>query len=153
MKRIMQAITICQPYAHLIVTPLLELPPGFVQKRVENRTWKSSYRGALLIHAGKSEKFLGPTDVDQLQGMEFGAIVGQCRMIDCVQRTHDASRGLVFEDETLRRYPWIEHHEHAEGPYCFVLADVMRFWTPIPWAGKQGFFHVPDAVVSGAKFS
>jgi len=31
-----------------------------IRKRVENRTWETKYRGRLVIHAGKSMKFLQP---------------------------------------------------------------------------------------------
>ena len=56
----MKAITICQPYAELILLG---------QKRVENRVWKPDYFGPLLIHAGKSRTWLDsyeplPTHMD-----------------------------------------------------------------------------------------
>jgi len=41
----MKAITIQQPWAEMIARGL---------KRVENRTWRTSHRGPLAIHAGKS---------------------------------------------------------------------------------------------------
>ena len=40
----MKTITIKQPYASLIAAGI---------KKYEFRTWKSKYRGKLLIHAGK----------------------------------------------------------------------------------------------------
>lgn len=40
----MKALTIKQPWAHLICTGV---------KGVENRTWKSKYRGTILIHSSK----------------------------------------------------------------------------------------------------
>ena len=39
-----KALTIKQPYASLIVEGI---------KDIENRTWKTNYRGRILIHAGK----------------------------------------------------------------------------------------------------
>ena len=41
----MKALTICQPYAGAILDG---------RKRVENRTFRTEYRGELIIHAGKS---------------------------------------------------------------------------------------------------
>ena len=38
----MKALSVRQPWAHLIVTGI---------KRVENRFWETPYRGPLLIHA------------------------------------------------------------------------------------------------------
>lgn len=54
----MKALTICQPYPHLICTPQSDLKDGDVRKRVENRTWGTSHRGPLLIHAGRSKAWL-----------------------------------------------------------------------------------------------
>src|SRR3546814_4442712 len=45
----MKALTICQPYAELILLGL---------KRVENRSKPTRHRGPLLIHAGKSRDWL-----------------------------------------------------------------------------------------------
>jgi hypothetical protein len=50
----MKALTICQPFAHLIATG---------QKIVENRVWSTSYRGMVATHAGKSRDWL--SDVDE----------------------------------------------------------------------------------------
>lgn len=50
----MKALTICQPYAALICLPSTD----WRHKRVENRKWFTSYRGPLLIHAGKSRDWL-----------------------------------------------------------------------------------------------
>lgn len=43
----MKAITIKQPWASLIVSGL---------KDIENRTWKTNFRGRVLIHAGKTRE-------------------------------------------------------------------------------------------------
>ena len=70
----MKAITIHQPYAHLVATG---------DKRVENRSWLITYRGPIAIHAGKSLLWLDLNDdktkdveydID-LSDMAFGAVV------------------------------------------------------------------------------
>lgn len=145
----MKAITICQPYAHLIVTGA---------KRVENRTWPTRYRGPLLIHAGKSRDWLDVQYDDagceydaayniHIDTMDFGAIVGRAVLADCVHRdtiTADAMKGCGL----AVRYPWLDKHEHAEGPWCWVLVDVLRLEQAVPWRGAQGLFDVPNEVVS-----
>jgi len=45
----MKAVTIYQPYAELIARG---------EKRVENRSWRTDYRGPLAIHAGCSRAWL-----------------------------------------------------------------------------------------------
>lgn len=70
----MKALTICQPYAHLIVIG---------EKIVEFRTWPTAYRGPLAIHAGKSRSWLEEGDEKQYPAMSFGAIVGIAELIEC----------------------------------------------------------------------
>ena len=67
----MKALTIRQPWASLIVDG---------EKRVENRTWPTKYRGPLLIHAGKSRL---EVDRDQARRLPFSAIIGQVEVVDC----------------------------------------------------------------------
>lgn len=122
----MKAITICQPYAHLI---------AILDKRVENRGWPTRYRGPILIHAGMSLDWLG-THPPVAEPMAFGAVVATANLTDCVH-IDDIAMGtydLV--------YPWLRDHEHASGPYCFILSDVRRLDRPVPLKGRQGLFDV-----------
>src|SRR3990167_7355801 len=113
----MRALTICQPYAHLIVMG---------EKRVENRTWPTRYRGPLAIHAGKSLAWM---DGERPSAdMAFGAIVGVVDLIDCVAL--DVAESMAM---ACKKYPWFVGHEHVEGPFCFVLDNVRRFDLPMPW--------------------
>lgn len=145
----MKALTICQPYPYLICLP--ETDPR--HKRVENRTWATNYRGPLAVHAGKSQNWLTiepgddgkPWDANYeipLASMEFGAVVATCNLIDCVS-IEDVRRLTIH-----LKYPWLGTHRHASGPFCFVLADVKRLEKPIPFRGAQGFFEVPDELLT-----
>lgn len=126
----MKALTICQPYAALIVLP----DDDDRAKRVENRTWHCGHVGALAIHAGKSKAYLSGDNYG-LTDMPFGAMVGVCDMRGCFQMgVNESTRSA------LRSWTWLATHEHVEGPYCFVLAEVRRFKTPIPCSGKQGLW-------------
>ena len=127
----MKALTICQPYAELILRE---------EKLIENRRWSTTYRGQLLIHAGKSRKwFEGVTDAGWPlpEECDFGAIVGWVNLIAC------ATRGSLS-------YRFIElHHQqaHAEGPFYWVLKDAVRLVDPVPWRGNLGLFDVPESVL------
>jgi hypothetical protein len=127
----MKALTICQPYAHLITIG---------EKRVENRSWPTSYRGRLAIHAGKSREWMDEDDLKVYPDMVFGAVVAVADLVDCVRYDH-------IQDHQ-KKYPWLGEHHHASGPWCFVLADVKRLEKPIPWRGAQGFFEIPDGEIS-----
>lgn len=137
----MKALTICQPYAHLICLP----DDDDRAKRVENRKWPTRYRGPLLIHAGKSRNWLasgreyGIPESD----MTFGAIIGIANLADC--RSVESIRSGKCGD-----FLWLAAHQHVEGPFCFVLTDCRRFEKPIPYRGAQGFFDVPKEIVAEA---
>lgn len=128
----MKAITVCEPYASAIIRG---------PKRVENRQQPWKFRGRLLIHAGKSTKFMGTLTAAELADwpeydeskLTFGAILGSVEVYDCVEL-----RRPMSDD------PW------ACGPYCLLLRDPESFAVPIPYRGALGLFDVPDEVVRGA---
>lgn len=144
----MKCLTVLQPWAHAIVHG---------PKRVENRTWHTSHRGELLIHAGLSHQMLvdsvcteisllwpsfPATVQDALASarMDFGFIVGRAHLIDC---RHVRDMPLeVMNRAGIRAW--------ATGPYCWLLANVEAFATPIRWRGEQRLFEVPDSVVRAA---
>jgi len=134
----MKAITICQPYPRLIMIG---------EKPVENRTWSTRHRGPLAIHAGKSLHWLSAEDeMDAAasgDSLVFGAIVATCTLAECV-RIEDLNSGMLDE-----RFPQLVSRAHCFGPWCWVLTDVRRLASPVPWRGAQGLFDVPDEVVLG----
>lgn len=112
----MKAITICQPYAELIARG---------EKRIENRTWPTSYRGPIAIHAGKSKAWLNGDPGDDV--LVFGAVVAIADLVGC-KRVED----LVGQ--------WAEH-AHAHGPWCWMLSKVRRLEPPVPARGAQGLWE------------
>jgi hypothetical protein len=111
----MKALTICQPYAHLIRCS---------EKLIENRSWPTKERGLIYIHAGKSRAWLNGEDT---KGMAFGAIVAIAELYDCVRLANLP--------------PELKDDEHANGPWCFLLRNVTPI-GPWPYKGAQGFFEV-----------
>ena len=130
----MKALTVCQPYAHLIVTG---------EKRVENRGWYCKHRGPVLIHAGKSRRWLD-TYHPLPEGMVFGAIVGRVEVVACFS-IFSIRHGKLWPDER-----WMRTHKHTEGPFCLILERIERLIEPIVYRGQQRLFNVPDSVLAGA---
>lgn len=121
----MNALTICQPYAEMIAIGM---------KVIENRTWPTTYRGPLAIHAGKSREWLDD-DYDyskHFPDMTFGSVIAIVTLEDCV-RLNQLPAHLV-------------DNEHANGPWCWILNDVHRI-TPVPFRGSQGLWTFPDSFV------
>lgn len=123
----MKALTICQPYATMIVRG---------EKRVENRTWPTTYRGLLYIHAGKSRTWWAE-DIDRKRYGEvpWGAVVAIAELVDCL------SIEAIHAGEHDERYPWLAGHTHANGPWCWIL-DKVNPIGPWPWRGAQGLFDI-----------
>lgn len=83
----LRAITIKQPWAWLIVN-------GY--KDIENRSWRTRYRGTLLIHAGVSRSDIGESTRSRIlrrygiklpDQSDIGGVVGVADVIDCRGRT------------------------------------------------------------------
>ena len=77
----MKVLSIIEPWATLIASK---------QKYIETRSWKTSYRGELYIHASK--KLINTKDkkIKELlkllptQEMNYGKIICKCELVDCI---------------------------------------------------------------------
>lgn len=121
------AITIMQPWAHAII---FGQPP----KDVENRTWGTTYRGRLYIHAGRSDDQDAPGSAwaagDAWHSHAHGAIIGYVTLADCVQSASGRWTGPAS--------PWAED----DSPWQWVLADPVGLLRPLPCSGKLGMWRV-----------
>ncbi len=126
----MRALTILQPWAEMIARGV---------KRVENRTWRTKYRGPLAIHVGKSLTWMESEDRDawperygvdmpRADELTFGAIIAVAELVDCV-RVEDLPAGL-------------RGHPFAAGPWCWVLGNVRRV-DPVRCKGAQLVWTTP----------
>ena len=132
----MKAITICQPYASLILLP--ESDPR--HKRVENRTWecwRSLIGQRIAIHSGASRKWLETWPGQMPVPMPFGSVLG----------TAVIAASLLIDDirsgRHTVRFPWLLEHQHAVGPVCWVLENIRPLSVPIPCSGRQGLWDLP----------
>jgi len=119
----MKALTVCQPYAELIARG---------DKPIENRTWSTPYRGRLMIHAGKSRDWLGDSAGYRLDPSTFamGAVVATAEVVACLNIR--APWPMAYAD--------LQIHEHANGPWCWILEDVQRLRRPVFCQGAQGLW-------------
>lgn len=111
-----KAITIKQPWASLIIAGV---------KDVENRTWKTSYRGTLAVHAGSGIAKDAMTEFGHLvSAYPAGAIIGTVELVACI--TNSVSEWAM------------------EGHYHWVLANP-RPCVPVPASGALSFWQVSDS--------
>lgn len=130
----MKALTICQPFAELIARG---------EKRVENRKWKTWYRGPLAIHAGRSRAWLG--NGAQLEGVHFGAIIAVADLVEVLPLS-DVLSGRWTHRLDIDRFHWLPDSDCVEGPWCWVLDNVRRLSPAIPYKGALGLWDFPDAL-------
>lgn len=158
----MKALTLTQPWATLV---------AIGSKRIETRSWATTYRGRLLIHAGKGPGNLGWMQMQHLcrhvepfksvltpilndrhpgEVLPFGAIVATCelRNVARIESYEDEEwSGLVLNYGTHINYaPYEEDQERAfgdytPGRYAWLLANVRALPTPIPAKGQLGLWE------------
>jgi ASCH domain len=111
--------TASKPWAHLVVSGI---------KRIENRTWRTNYRGPLLIHAGVNWHDERLEEIEERHALTIprdlplGGVVGMVELVDVVLQSDD---------------PFFH------GPFGWVLANArsIRFR---PLSGHVGVFDVRD---------
>jgi hypothetical protein len=119
-----RALSIRQPWAHAILR---------LRKDVENRPWRTHFRGSILIQASlkveRDEALKLKLDPDDLP---IGALVGSVETIDCVRgaKSHWASRD---------QWHWL-------------LKNPRVLTKPIPFKVALGLIRVPDRILRGAQF-
>lgn len=120
----MKVITIKQPFATLIAEGL---------KEYEFRTWKTKYRGDILIHAGKGIDKKAMKRYEHLH-LEYpsGCIIAKATITDCIY-IDDEMREILKEKNPLV-YSSIIKHTDWNG-YGFKLENVEKI-KPIPVNGK-----------------
>lgn len=132
----MKCLTISQPFASLIADG---------EKWIENRRWPTNYRGMLAIHAGKGMQYL---DRDELVAYPTGCIVAIARLTACKElAVLDMTRAHEKPHGCSRTISQILQHQYTEGPFCWVLEDVLKLETSIAYRGAQGLFEVPDELL------
>jgi hypothetical protein len=122
----MKVLTVKQPWAWLIIHG---------GKDIENRTWRTPYRGPLVIQASSRPQPRMREFCDQVANrfgvtlpaeFQYGGAIGVVDVVDCVRS--DSSR-------------WFE------GPVGWVLANP-RPLPFIPIAGRLYLFDAPPDVAS-----
>lgn len=121
----MKAITVRQPWAWGLIHGA---------KRIENRTWATSFRGRLAIHAGLSWAAIDGTqpsdwaelfpDLPPWPQLVFGAIIGTVEVYDCVPLASAPPGPFTL------------------GPVCWLVRDPIPLKRPFPCPGKPGLFEV-----------
>lgn len=125
----MKVITIKQPFASLIASG---------QKEYEFRTWKTAYRGDILIHAGKSvdNEAMGRFSSFNLD-CPLGCIIAKATLTDCILIDENVKKELASKNGPV--YWGITSDPDWNG-YGFKLENIQPI-DPIYINGKLGLWE------------
>jgi hypothetical protein len=157
----MKAITLTQPWATLV---------AIGAKRIETRSWSTTYRGPLALHAAAG---LGPiggkrglletialsnhmrnalnsaglTNIDELPR---GAIVAVCELVD-IYKIPDGVTGFYAEESSIRFDLTPQERAFGDftpGRFAWLLDTVRRLDAPILVKGALGLWEWDGGIPS-----
>ena len=144
-----RALTVRQPWASAI---------AFGDKRVENRSWPTAYRGLLAIHAGASVDWdatekawpaaglapyvAGAPRKAWTASLPLGAVIAVAELAGC----HDDGTApcltpLGRQGRLVMCSPWAQRFQ-----WHWQLADVRPLREPVPCRGALGLWRLPADV-------
>lgn len=123
----MKALTIKEPWASLIIEKY---------KKYEFRSWKTKYRGKILIHAGLGiEKDMMERFKDYNIDINPGYIIGEAIITDCILVDEE------FNCELRSIDPVVYGRSNHTETYAWKLENVVKYEKPIPCKGKLGLWN------------
>jgi hypothetical protein len=168
---VMKAITLWQPWASLWAAGI---------KKNETRSWATSHRGPLAIHAAKLtglqlyrrigteamldlERIIADNipqfrlggwrlfESPNVDNLPRGCIVGTVDVVDCwlIGPTSFDERATILTDVEHGLYDYVPEKEeplgnYSPGRYAWIGKGHNTI-LPVPWAGHQGLWDVPEA--------
>ena len=126
----MNALTLYQPLAGKIFT---------MEKRIETRSWRTSVRGRVAIHAGLNRKWLNKNTFGPSEGVccVTGCVLGTVEIIDCIPLDEIASTPWARLDTEMER----SFGDWSPGRYGLILRDPILLPEPVPAKGQMGWWH------------
>lgn len=143
----MKALSLIQPWGTLI---------ALGEKKIETRSWKTNYRGPILIHAGKKidkEVCKSYPFYDILMPLNYhngnlptGLIIAKCDLIDCLKIENPIYEGGIFKPKLSNGETVMIHNEfyfgdYSPGRFAWMLDNIEILKEPIPAKGQLGLWN------------
>ncbi len=123
----MKVLTIKQPWASLIIE-------GY--KKYEFRSWKTKYRGKILIHAGMSlEKDMVNRFKQYSIDYPLGCIIGEANLEDCILVDEE------FNEQLRKENPIVYGRNNHVETYAWKLSNIKKYKKPIYIKGQLGLWN------------
>lgn len=154
----LRALTIIQPWASAI---------ALGAKRIETRSWPTTHRGLLAIHAGLAASFLPKQrlrgsitrrhdlksigrDAMNAAGLPvdryyypLGAILAVAELVDCAKLYTGSNYPYWLIDSRE-----LTLGDYRDGRFGWLLANVRALPTPIPCKGALALWRVPEDIAA-----
>jgi predicted transcriptional regulator len=125
----MKVLTVKQPWATLLVLGL---------KEYEFRSWKTNYRGKVLIHAGES---IDKEALDRFKelNLEYPTkkVVGEVVIEDCLLLDKELNRKIISENNI------VYGTKEREG-YAWKISHAKEIKSNKEVKGKLGLWNIDD---------
>lgn len=129
----MKVLSLTEPYATLI-------KKGY--KKVETRSWKTSYRGELYIHASSTKipkitrKNVELMNLINDTNLNYGNIICKCNLVDCIKMTNEYIANMKENN-----YKEFICGEYSEGRYAWILDDIQVLKDPLKAKGHLSIWN------------
>ena len=132
----MKVLSLLQPWASLVVKGA---------KKIETRTWTTTHRGELAIHAslGKKAAYLATEQpfnkyIKNFSALPFGAIIGKVILVDVIRIDPFKNLDLLMKriDEEEKAFD-----DFTEGRYAWILEQPVEFENAIRVKGSLGIWN------------
>lgn len=131
----MKVLSLTEPYATIIKEG---------KKTIETRSWKTSYRGKLYIHASSTKipkeyknnkELMSLVDINNLN---YGYIICSCDLVDCIEMTKE-----FIENIKQNKNEYISG-VYAKGRYAWILKNIEIIENPIKAKGHLGIWNFEE---------
>ena len=129
----MKVLTLKQPWATLIAEGI---------KKYEFRSWKTKYRGTILIHAGSG---IDKQELDKYKnlGYEFpkSKIIAFVDLVDCLELDENLNKQIIAENN-------IAYGNKARTGYAWKLKNVKKINYSKEIKGQLGLWNIDDVKIN-----
>ena len=126
----MKAVTVWEPYASAIAKGL---------KKYETRSWKTNYRGPIVIHASarkmNNERVTLAENVGILKP-KYSQVVAIADLTDCIQMTRD----FILKQNATE----VSFGNWCVGKYAWKLENIKIINSEDIIKGKQGMWNLKN---------
>lgn len=129
----MKVLSLTEPCATLIKEK---------KKKIETRSWKTSYRGELYIHASLTKMPKSWKEDTEFMGLvekiplNYGNIICKCNLTDCIYMTKE-----YVEEIKNKNYQEYICGEYKEGRYAWILENIQPLEQPIRAKGHLSIWN------------